>query len=91
MRSKLVGTLVVPGGLALPLILGTFITYTESCGSTSDPAGGDAPALVCTGGPPHWLEVLGSVTGVLLLIAPLATVIYLGLQLRRQPSLPAGA
>jgi hypothetical protein len=84
-RSKLVGTLVVPGGLALPLILGTFITYTESCGG-STPAGSDTPEVVCTGGPPGWLDVLGPMAGVLLLFAPIATVIYLGLQLRRQPN-----
>src|SRR5262245_10778943 len=85
-RSKLIGTLVVPGGLALPLALGSFATWTEHCSSNPEPLGG-ARESVCTGGPPGWWEILGPVTFGLLLLAPIATVIYLGLQLRRGPSI----
>jgi hypothetical protein len=87
-RSKLIGTLVVPGGLALPLALGSFATWTEHCSSspTQVSGGGSTRDWVCTGGPPGWWEVLGPVTFGLLLLAPVATVIYLGLQLRRGPS-----
>lgn len=90
-RDKLLGTLVVPGGLALPLALalGLFATSTQSCVTTPVPASSGTPAPVCTGGPPGWLEVLGPVALVLLLLAPLATVIYLGVRLRRQPSAAA--
>ncbi len=88
-RDKLLGTLVVPGGMALPLALGLFATSTESCDVTPMPAPSDSPPLVCTVGPPGWLQVLGSVAFVLLLLAPVATVIYLGVRLRRQPSFAA--
>jgi hypothetical protein len=88
-RDKLLGTLVVPGGLALPLALGLFTTTTETCVTTPVPASGATPTPVCTGGPPGWLQVLGPVALVLLLLAPIATVIYLGVRLRRQPSAAA--
>ncbi len=88
-RDKLLGTLVVPGGLALPLALGLFTTSTASCVTSPVPASSDTPTPVCTGGPPGWLEVLGPVALVLLLLAPIATVIYLGVRLRRQPSAAA--
>lgn len=84
-RSKLLGTLVVPGGLALPLSLGMFAGSTESCSTPPTLVGGASPDSVCTGGPSGWLEVLGPVAFVLLLLAPIATVIYLGLQLRHRP------
>ena len=84
-RDKLVGTLVVPGGLALPLALGLFVTSTQSCATAPVPASSDPPALVCTGGPPGWLGPVA----LLVLLAPLATVIYLGLRLRRLPSAAA--
>jgi len=85
-RDKLLGTLVVPGGLALPLALGLFATSPQSCGPAPVPAASDTPTPVCTGGPPGWLQVLGPVALVLLLLAPIATVIYLGVRLQRQPS-----
>jgi HAAS len=88
-RDKLLGTLVVPGGLALPLALGLFTTTTETCVTAPVPASGAAQTPVCTGGPPGWLQVLGPVALVLLLLAPIGTVIYLGVRLRRQPSAAA--
>jgi HAAS domain-containing protein len=89
-RSKLIGTLVVPGGLALPLSLGLLTGSTEYCSTPPTQVGGGGAASVCAGGPPAWWEVLGPVVFVLLLLAPLATVIYLGRQLRRRPD-PAPA
>lgn len=86
-REKLLGTLVVPGGLALPMALALFPAWTESCVTTPVPASSDSPTSatsVCTGGPPGWLEVIGPVALVVLLLAPLATVIYLGVRLQRQ-------
>jgi hypothetical protein len=88
-RDKLLGTLVVPGGMALPLALGMFTTSTRSCVTTPMPASGETPTPVCTGGPPGWVQVLGPVVWVLLLLAPLATVAYLGVRLRRQPGAAA--
>jgi HAAS len=88
-RDKLLGTLVVPGGLALPVALGLFATSTQTCVTTPVPASGATPVPICTGGPPGWLEVLGPMAMVLLLLAPLATVIHLGVRLRRQPNAAA--
>ena len=85
-RDKLLGTFVVPGGLALPLALGLFASSVQSCVSNPVPVSSDSSAPVCTGGPPGWLEVLGPVALVLLLLAPLATVVYLGVRLRHRPS-----
>lgn len=42
-RDKLLGTLVVPGGLALPLALGLFTTSLESCVTSPVPASGGHP------------------------------------------------
>lgn len=85
-RDKLLGTFVVPGGLALPLAIGLSASSAETCGPTPNPTSGGSSAPVCTGGPPGWLEVVGPVALVLLLLAPLAAVVYLGARLRRQPS-----
>jgi hypothetical protein len=90
-RDKWIGTLVVPGGLALPAALGMFAAYTEECSSAPVSAlAPDSSGTVCTGGLPGWLQVLSSVALVVLLLAPLATVIYLGQRLRHQAN-PAAA
>ncbi len=81
-RDKIVGTLVVPGGLALPLFLAVTPAYSEECGGEVDPQTG-AMTERCTGGPPEWLETLGPILFVLLLAAPLATAIYLAVRMRR--------
>ncbi|MDQ3865844.1 MAG: DUF1700 domain-containing protein [Actinomycetota bacterium] len=85
-REKLVGTLVVPGGLALPLFLAVFPAYSSECSGEVDPETGAAiPGTeACTGGPPEALEVLGPILFVILLIAPLVTTIYLARSLRRE-------
>jgi HAAS len=88
-RDKLLGTLVVPGGMALPVVLGLFTTSTASCVTSPVPASSHTPTHICTGGSPGWLQVLGPVAWVLLFLAPIATVIYLGVRLRRQPTATA--
>jgi hypothetical protein len=85
-RDKLLGTVVVPGGLALPLFLAMFPAYTEACSEELDPVSG-APisgAQVCTGGPTEALEVLWPILFVALLVAPLVTTVYLARRMRRQ-------
>jgi hypothetical protein len=62
-----------------------FAGSAEYCSTPPTLVGGASPDSVCTGGPSGWLEVLGPVAFVLLLLAPIATVIYLGLQLRHRP------
>jgi uncharacterized membrane protein len=93
-RDKLIGTLVVPGGLALPGALGGLAVSAQGCSSAPVPVSSlpvssipsTTPTTVCTGGSPGWLQVLSSVALVVLVLAPLATVIYLGKRLRHQPN-----
>jgi hypothetical protein len=70
-REKLVGTLVVPGGLAPASFLGVFGAYTESCGG---PVGGP---VTCTGGPSQLEQVVGAIIVIILVIAPLLTTAFL--------------
>jgi len=72
-RDKLIGTLVVPGGLLLPLSLALFAGSSEACVETR--AGTD-----CTGG---GTSVLPFALFVVLLVAPLATTVYLARRMRR--------
>jgi hypothetical protein len=103
-RDKWLGTLVVPGGLALPGALGGLAVSTQGCSSAPVPVSpvpvsptpvdsapvslmpSTTPATVCTGGSPGWLQVLSAVALVVLVLAPLATVIYLGRRLQHQPN-----
>jgi hypothetical protein len=70
-REKLVGTLIVPGGLALPVFILTFAGYSESCGG---PVGGPT---TCTGGPSDAAQILVVILVTVLFIAPLATTAFL--------------
>lgn len=81
-RDKLLGTLVVPGGLALPLFLALFPVYVESCVGEIDATTG-AATEVCTGGPSDAMQILGPILLVVLLVAPLATTVYLARRMRR--------
>jgi len=80
-RQKLLGTLLVPGGLALPLFLVTVGTSGKSCGGE---VGGP---LTCTGG-----NGAGSAAATVLVIAlfvvPIAVVAYLARR-RSQVAAPA--
>lgn len=78
-RDKLIGTLVLPGGLLLPLGLGLFGTSSETCVQTST-----GPAD-CTGGSGAWQVALL----ILLLVLPLATTAYLARRMRRGTAVPA--
>ena len=84
-RDKLVGTLVVPGGLGLSLFLAMFPAYSEECSEEVDPeTGAPIPGTqMCSGGPPEAVEVLGPVLFVALLVAPLVTTVYLARRMRR--------
>jgi uncharacterized membrane protein len=86
-RQKLLGTLVVPGGLAPGLFLLGLGVVAEACSRVYDQSG----ALVsesCSDGS-DLLGVVGPVIVIVLLIAPLATTAFLAVRLRRpvyQPS-----
>lgn len=88
-RDKLIGTLVVPGGLLLPLGLGLgafglglgpFGASAETCVQTS------TGLETCTGG----TSILGVIAFVVLLLAPFATTAYLAGRMRG-PSVPVTA
>lgn len=76
-RDKWIGTLVIPGGLATVLILGLALAVGSSVGPQvcSRYAGG---AVHCIGGGTSGQSVLPAIVAVLLIVAPIATAIYLG-------------
>jgi hypothetical protein len=75
-RDKLIGTLVVPGGLALPGFLATLTWSAESC------SGGPGIETTCTGGNPVG-NVVWAVLAVTLVVASIASVLYLARQRAR--------
>ena len=88
-REKLVGTFVIPGGLATPLLLGGLAVTAESCSTEFDPVTGAELSSMCTGGSFQAADVLGPILAVVLLLAPVLTTIFLARRLRRpnyQPS-----
>jgi hypothetical protein len=70
-REKLIGTLVVPGGLALPVFLLTYGTTTETCGQVNN------GPVICTGGPSLTYQVLMIALMTVLVVAPIATAVFL--------------
>lgn len=90
-RDKVIGTLVIPGGLATVLILGLVLATTSSvgpqvCVSTvggtthCHPAGGTSGS-----------GALGAIGAVLLILAPIATAIYLGWRATRSTARRKGS
>lgn len=77
-RDKLIGTLILPGGLAAAVFMTWFGvgTSTQACVSTN---GGPES---CTGGPSTATEVLGIALLVVTLLAPIVTSIYLARRAR---------
>jgi hypothetical protein len=71
LRDKLIGTLVVPGGLAA-VVFGLGIgSSSQLCYSTS--GGGQH----CTGGPSSSAQILAIAIVAILVLAPIATAVYL--------------
>jgi uncharacterized membrane protein len=84
-KEKLIGTVVVPGGLALPLFLATFGAYAETC---SGPPGGP---LTCSGGPSIAAQILGGLVVIVLFVAPFATTAFLARRRSRHLELAQSA
>ena len=80
-RDKLIGTLVVPGGLLLPLALLTIGTSAGGC-STPVPAAGAREAAACIDSSGE-INVLSLIAVTVLLLAPLVTTAYLARRMRR--------
>ena len=81
-RDKLIGTLVLPGGLVLPLALFVFAGTGETCSGQIDPRT-HAIERTCTGGPSLAAEILAGAVLVALVLAPIVTSIYLARRMRR--------
>jgi hypothetical protein len=77
-RDKLIGTLVVPGGLATSLLPLWVALQTVGGACTSEAAGGR-----CSGGTSSATGILVAVAAVAVALAPIATAFYLGRRLRR--------
>jgi hypothetical protein len=70
-REKLLGTFVIPGGLAVPIYLGLTATTTGACVSES----GQAP--VCEGGRSLAASILVIALMIFLVVAPIVTTAFL--------------
>lgn len=102
-REKLIGTFVVPGGLALPVYLFLFsaqfaVSGGESCVSTSVAPRGhgqavsnvSAHAATCTSsGSSTLVSILVALGLVALFVAPLVTTVYLARRMKRRSKLAA--
>jgi hypothetical protein len=84
-RDKLIGTFVVPGGLAPAFYLLLAGAYEGSCIGEPHPVTGRTNE-VCTGGPSDVMQVLAVILVTVLFLAPLATTAYLARRRRYQPS-----
>lgn len=78
--EKILGTIFVPGGLALPLFLLVIAASGEGVSCGGPVVGG---ALTCTDNPSNSAQVVATLFVILLSLAPLATVAYLATRLRR--------
>jgi uncharacterized membrane protein len=86
-RQKLLGTLVVPGGLALPASILLFATSSESA-CYQQPVPGAPDQMICSSGSTGG-QILGSIVVALLGAASIATVIYLGRRMGRNAEVAA--
>jgi uncharacterized membrane protein len=86
-RQKLLGTLVVPGGLALPAGLLLFATSSKST-CYQQPIPGAQDQMICTSGSSGG-QIVASIIVALLGAASIATVIYLGRRMGRNVEVAA--
>jgi uncharacterized membrane protein len=87
-RDKLIGTFLVPGGLALPLFLFVFwAADSSSCIGQIDPSTGRTINEMCTGGASGASRVLAIILLILLVAAAVFTTAYLATRMRRHEKL----
>jgi hypothetical protein len=87
-RDKVIGTLIVPGGLLVPLGLGLAASGSGSCVEISS-GGGSTTARNCVGEGTGTGDILKIALIALLVLAPLATTAYLARRIKVRP-VPAG-
>ena len=89
-RDKVIGTLLVPGGLALPVFLLIFAATSQgvSCSPVIDTGSGSTITSPCPDtSSTNYLAIAGA---IVLILLPLVTTGYLAHRLRRSPA-PVGA
>ena len=79
-RDKLIGTLIVPGGLLLPLALGLLGSGSGSCIEISSGGPGPRTARTCDDGSD--IDFLKLALIAVIALAPLATTAYLALRMK---------
>jgi hypothetical protein len=80
-REKLIGTLVLPGGITAVAWFGLLVAGSgQDCGTSGGP--GRPTVTRCTGGPSTIHDVLVSALLALLLLAPIATSVFLARRAR---------
>jgi uncharacterized membrane protein len=85
-REKVIGTLVVPGGLAAAAFMMLFPFSMQSCVRESN-GSGRVSVEVCSVAGPSGIEQFGLwVLFAFLVIGPIASAIYLGYKLRHRPA-----
>ena len=84
-RDKVIGTIFVPGGLGLPVLLAALAVSSGggSCVQFGQ-VGSSQPAMnTCTGQGTSVTDVLGIVGLIVLLVAPIVITAYLAMRMRR--------
>jgi uncharacterized membrane protein len=76
-KDKLIGTLILPGGLAIVLVVGVLVASSETC------TGGTGIPARCTGGPSSAHHIVALVLVAVAVLAPLATAVHLARRAQR--------
>jgi hypothetical protein len=83
-RDKIIGTIFIPGGLGLPLLLGTFALSANGSRCIEIGEVGSQPAVTtCASQGTSVPEVFGIAALIALLLAPIVTTAYLAVRMRR--------
>lgn len=84
-RDKIIGTIFVPGGLGLPLVVGIYAASSSlNHGCVQSGRVGAEPAIdTCTSQGTSMIEVLGVAALVALVVVPIVTTAYLAVRMRR--------
>jgi uncharacterized membrane protein len=91
-RDKIIGTLFVPGGLALPFFLLLFAGASEGgeCGPVISDSGGTTISPPCTDSGDA-TNYFGIAAAIVLFLIPIMTTAYLAYRLRHEPTAAAVA
>ena len=84
-RDKVLGTLFVPGGLGTALLLLQTAGFSQGCAETFDEQGRSV-SRTCSGGTSTFEDVFWPALLIAIVVASVATTIYLAVRLRRSTS-----